>query len=437
MSSPIVRIKDIQMIPISNLVRHPKNPNIHTPDQIERLAEIIEFQGWRYPIKVSTKSGFVTSGHGRMDAAELRGWKDVPVSFQDYENEAQEYADIVSDNAIAEWSDLDLAMINTDIIELGPDFDIDMLGIKDFSLTGIEALEPGCDEDEVPEDVDTVCKPGDLWELGKHRLFCGDALNVQHVSTLMSGALANMVFTDPPYNVALGMETPAQAKARNRRTDGLVVMNDKMSDDKFRQFLTDALSSMAISTHPGGGIYIAHSDSEGYNFRGAARDSGWLIKQCLIWNKNALVMGRQDYQWKHEPILYGWKDGGSHKWYSDRKQTTVIDFEKPSRSELHPTMKPVGLVEYFILNSSKAGDIVLDLFGGSGTTMIASEKLRRQARLMELDPKYCDVILARWEKYTGQKAKLQNGQLPPDKPRKAKPKAKKKPQAKNRKRVSC
>jgi site-specific DNA-methyltransferase (adenine-specific) len=202
-------------------------------------------------------------------------------------------------------------------------------------------------------------------------------------------------------------ETPEEAKKRNRRTDGKVVKNDSMSDAAFRQFLVDVYTTANCFLRPGGVFYIWHADSEGYNFRGAAHDIGWKVRQCLIWRKSSLVMGRQDYQWMHEPCLYGWTDGSAHYWASDRKQTTVMDFAKPSRNGEHPTMKPVDLFQYQMANSSKPGDTVLDSFGGSGTTLIAAERLGRKARLMELDPAYCDVIVKRWEDFTGKKAILE------------------------------
>jgi len=260
------------------------------------------------------------------------------------------------------------------------------------------------DPDDVPEKPEPRCQPGELWQLGSHRLLVGDSTKPEDVDRLMAGEKADCVWTDPPYNVALGMETPEEAAARNRRTDGLVVMNDKMSDGDFRAFLTTVFTNMARVMRPGAAFYVAHADSEGYNFRGGLRDAGLLMKQCLIWVKSSLVMGRQDYQWRHEPIAYGWLPGGAHSWHSDRKQSTVLEFDKPSRNGEHPTMKPVELVAYCIQNSTAPGEIVLDLFGGSGTTMIASEQLGRRARLIELDPHYASVIVARFEQFTGQKA---------------------------------
>jgi site-specific DNA-methyltransferase (adenine-specific) len=214
----------------------------------------------------------------------------------------------------------------------------------------------------------------------------------------MNGQLADMVITDPPYNVALGMETKEQAKARNRRTDGLVIQNDKMSNDDFYKFLYDFYTALSTAVKKGGSIYVWYASSEVVNFVSAMVDAGWLYKQELIWNKTSMIMGRQDYQWKHEPCLYGWLDGASHNWYSDRKQTTIIDFDKPSRNGEHPTMKPIGLFAYQIQNSSKSNDIVIDSFGGSGTTMVACHQLNRKGYLVEFDPKYCQVIVDRMKK---------------------------------------
>ncbi len=212
----------------------------------------------------------------------------------------------------------------------------------------------------------------------------------------MQGDLADLLITDPPYNVDYTGKTK----------DSLKIQNDKMDNDLFRQFLVDAFSSADAVMREGAAFYIWHADSEGFNFRGACADVKWKVRECLIWNKNAMVMGRQDYQWKHEPCLYGWKEGASHNWYSDRKQTTVLDFDRPSRSELHPTMKPIELFAYQIKNNTKANDKVLDIFGGSGTTLIACEQLGRRCYMCELDPHYCDVIIDRWEKFTGKTAKI-------------------------------
>lgn len=250
------------------------------------------------------------------------------------------------------------------------------------------------DFDDTVDKVETVCKEGDIWKLGNHRLMCGDSTDADSVALLMDGEKADLWLTDPPYNVSYEGGT----------SEKLTIMNDNMVDEKFRAFLLDAFMAATDVMKPGAAFYIWHADSEGFNFRYAVKSADLLLKQCLIWNKNQLVMGRQDYQWKHEPCLYGWKDGGSHNWYSDRKQTTVLNFDKPLRNADHPTMKPVPLFGYLIQNSSKDGDIILDTFGGSGTTLIAAEQLNRRCFMMELDPHYCDVIIARWEKLTGNKA---------------------------------
>lgn len=251
-------------------------------------------------------------------------------------------------------------------------------------------------EVDVPDVTETRCKKGDIWKLGEHRLMCGDSTVLTEVEKLMDGEQADLLLTDPPYNV----------NYEGKTKDKLKIQNDKMGDDTFREFLSNAFKAADSVMKPGASFYIWHADSEGYNFRGACIDAGWTVRQCLIWNKNTIVLGRQDYHWKHEPCLYGWKDGAGHLWASDRKQSTVIDYDKPARSAEHPTMKPVGLFDYCIQNNTKGADIVLDLFGGSGTTMIAAEQDGRKARLMELDPHYCDVILTRWESLTGNKAEL-------------------------------
>lgn len=226
---------------------------------------------------------------------------------------------------------------------------------------------------------------------------CGDSTKQDQVAKLMSGEKADLLLCDPPYNVAYEGATK----------DHLTIENDNMDDASFRAFLKEAFAAADSVMKPGAPFYVWHADSEGYTFRGAASDVGWDIKQCLIWAKNSLVLGRQDYQWKHEPCLYGWKAGAPHNWYSDRKQTTILEFDKPQRNGEHPTMKPVELFAYQMKNSTKSKDIVLDLFGGSGTTLIAAQRLGRRAYLMELDPKYCDVIIKRYEEFTGDKATLE------------------------------
>lgn len=249
---------------------------------------------------------------------------------------------------------------------------------------------------------------GNLILKSTHRLLCGDSTKAEDVERLMDGQKADLWITDPPYNVALGMnETPEQARSRNRRTDGKVVSNDHMPDADFRQFLIKCFYVAFDVLKPGSSFYIWHADSEGLNFRGAVADCGQKTRQCLIWKKSSLIMGRQDYQWRHEPCLYGWREGASHNWYSDRKQTTILEFDKPSRSEEHPTMKPVALFAYQIGNSTASQQLIYDSFLGSGTTLIAAEQLGRKCYGMEISPQYCDVIVKRWEALTGKTATLE------------------------------
>lgn len=299
----------------------------------------------------------------------------------------------IMDNSTSDSSEFDLDSLQAD-------FDVEQL--QDWGLdVEFESLEEQeIIEDEVPEEVETKCKLGDIWQLGNHRLMCGDSTSITDVEKLMDGEKADLLITDPPYNVAYEGKTK----------DKLTIQNDSLDDANFREFLKDAFFAADSVMKPGAVFYIWHADSEGYNFRGACRDVEWKVRQCLIWNKNAQVMGRQDYHWKHEPCLYGWKEGASHLWASDRKQTTVLDFDRPNRNREHPTMKPVALFDYQIKNNTKGSDIVLDSFGGSGTTLIACEQNKRVARIMELDPKYCDVIIQRWENFTNQKAVLLNGE---------------------------
>lgn len=311
--------------------------------------------------------------------------------------------------------------------------DFDLAELPELGIEGLQVVEPEPEEiveDEPPAlgEAPTRVKPGDVWQLGTHRLLCGDSTVPTDVAKLMGAETVDLLLTDPPYNVDYTGKTK----------DALTIQNDRMEDGSFLDFLTGAFITANEYLKPGGVFYIWHADSEGYNFRTACKNIGWQVRQCLIWNKNCFVMGRQDYQWKHEPCLYGWKDGAAHYFVDDRTQstvfedkgvdfkklkkeelvqllqnmhaakvsTTVIDCDRPSRSEEHPTMKPVKLLALQIRNSSRMGETVLDLFGGSGSTLIACEQLGRKARLVELDPKYCDVILDRWEKLTGGNAKL-------------------------------
>jgi DNA modification methylase len=315
----------------------------------------------------------------------------------------QRKAYIIADNKLAENAGWDAAMLALDLGDLQDQgFDLGLTGFNDSELKSLLAT-PGTtgltDEDAVPSvPVEPVTKRGHVWRCGKHRVMCGDSTNVSDIQSLTEGHPVDMWLTDPPYNVGYEGKTK----------DALKIQNDSMGDDDFRQFLRAACVSADAVMKAGAVFYIWHADLEGYNFRGACQDAGWKVRQCLIWKKQTLVMGRQDYHWKHEPCLYGWKEGAGHLWAADRKQTTILEFDRPSRSGDHPTMKPVALFEYQMLNNTKGGDIILDSFGGSGTTMIAAEKNGRYARLMELEPKYCDVIVKRWQEFTGQQATLES-----------------------------
>ena len=329
-------------------------------------------------------------------AAQKLGWTEVPCLFVEGLTEAQRKAYILADNRLGELAEWDMELVTSELELLQElDFDID--------LTGFELPEPESElveEDELPEPPEEpISKPGDIWLLGEHRVMCGDSTSIDDVEKLMGGLEADLYLTDPPYNVDYVGKTK----------DALKIQNDVMDDSPFRQFISDAFTAADSVLRKGAVFYIWHAGTEAYNFIGGVRDCNWLLKEILVWVKNVMVMGRQDYQWQHEPCLYGWKDGASHYWASDRKQTTVLNFDKPARNGEHPTMKPVELFDYLIKNSSRPGDVVLDSFGGSGTTIIACEQNNRKGYCMELDPRYVDVIVKRWENLTGKKAELLNG----------------------------
>lgn len=387
----------IELWEISRLIEYARNPrkNDHAVDRI--AAAIHEF-GFRVPI-LAKSDGSLIDGHLRLKAARKLNLEKVPVIIADDMTDVQIKAFRISVNKmadLAEWDDELLALEFDELADLG--FDTELTGFSQDEIDGLipqQVKEGLTDEDETPEPpVEPVTVLGDVWLLGNHRLVCGDSTSIDDISKLCGDQLVDMWLTDPPYNVGYEGKTK----------DALKIKNDSMGDDQFRQFLRDAYSAADTVMKPGAVFYIWHADSEGYNFRGAAKDAGWTVRQCLIWKKQTMVMGRQDYHWKHEPCLYGWKEGAGHLWAADRKQTTILEFDRPSRNGEHPTIKPVSLFEYQILNNTKGGDIVLDSFGGSGTTMIACEKNGRNARLMELDPKYCDVIIKRWQDFTGKEA---------------------------------
>jgi site-specific DNA-methyltransferase (adenine-specific) len=395
--------KRIELWPVDRLRPYERNARTHSVEQVAQIAaSIVEF-GFTNPILVDSSDGII-AGHGRLSAAQELGLKTVPVVVLDHLSERQRKAYILADNQLALNAGWDTDLLRGELQDLAEqDFDLTLIGFSDDELADllpdIEELPPeGADEDSAPEvPEEPITKLGDVWLLGKHRVMCGDSTSIDAVETLMGGTQADLLLTDPLYNVAYEGGT----------AEKLTIKNDEMNNDDFRQFLKDVYTTANVVMKPGAAFYIWHADSEGYNFRGAAYDVGWQVRQCLIWNKSSLVLGRQDYHWKHEPCLYGWKEGAAHYWGSDRSQTTVLDFNKPSRNGEHPTMKPVELFQYQLENSTKKNGVVLDLFGGSGTTAIAAQKTGRQARLMELDPRYCDVIVKRWQQFTGKTAKLE------------------------------
>lgn len=387
------------MLPIEELNPYENNAKLHPKEQIDQIVRSMEEFGNNDPIAID-ENNVIIEGHGRLLALKQMGEKEVPVIRLKHLTDEQKRAYILAHNQLTLNTGFDEeilaaeleSIVGIDMADFG--FDLDVMDVVE-ELTDVEE-----DSDfDVTPPKEPKSKPGDLYQLGNHRLLCGDSTSLDDVAKLMGGEQADMLLTDPPYNVAYEGATE----------DKLTIQNDDMEDEDFRQFLRDVYTSADSVMKPGASFYIWHADSEGYNFRGAAHDVGWIIRQCLIWNKNTLVLGRQDYHWKHEPCLYGWKDGASHNWYGNRKQTTVMDFDKPTRNGEHPTMKPIPLFAYQMEMSSKKGDNVLDLFGGSGTTMIAAEQLGRNAYLMELDPRYVDVIVNRWEELTGNKAQLVEG----------------------------
>ena len=388
----------VERWPLERLVPYAKNSRTHSEEQVAQIAASIREWGWTTPILVD-EAGSIIAGHGRLQAARRLQMTEVPVVVASGWSEAQKRAYVIADNKLALNAGWDNELLSLELGELGDlGFDLELTGFSDEEIKALMPVQ-GTDGLTDPDDAPAVQEnhvtvPGDVWVMGKHRLLCGDSTSVDDLTKLTGGQLVDMWLTDPPYNVAYEGKTK----------DALKIKNDEMGDDQFRQFLRDAYTAADMVMKPGSVFYIWHADSEGYNFRGAAKDAGWTVRQCLIWKKSSLVLGRQDYQWRHEPCLYGWKDGAGHLWAADRKQTTILEFDKPSRNGEHPTMKPVALFEYQMLNNTKGGDLVLDSFGGSGTTLIAAEKNGRTAMLMELDPRYCDVIVKRWQDFTGKQA---------------------------------
>ena len=385
-----------ELVDPKTLKYHPKNRNKHPKDQIERLAKIIDYQGWRYPIKVSKLSGCVTSGHGRIAAAFLKKWTQVPVVFQEYENEDQEYADVQSDNAIASWAELDLAAINLDIPDIGPEFDIDWLGIKNFTLDVTDKFADK-DADEVPEVKEPFVKLGELWQLGRHRLLCGDSTDKAQVDRLMNGEKADMVYTDPPYGVAF-----------QNHHDGIYKNGDnsKRSKKEVIQGDFDVESILGflplLKSYVAGPAYVFCGAGNELPVLKAIEQANFRIISTLIWKKqNRTVALNANYKPCFE-MFYYFVIGSDRRWSGNNDQWTVWEVNGDQKNEYHPTQKPVSLIEMALKNHTTA--LILDLFLGSGSTLIACEKTNRKCFGMEIDPHYATVIVERWEKFTGQKA---------------------------------
>lgn len=401
----------IESVPISSLKNDPDNARKHDAKNLKAITGSLEKFGQQKPLVVDA-DGIIIAGNGTFEAAKKLKWTHIDVVRTKLDKvTARAYA--LADNRtseLGEWDDEALTSAIKSLHEI--DFDLSSIGFDEKFVQGYvrSSAKGNIEDDEVPDVQKNIhnVRQGQIWQLGDHRLMCSDATNELAVSDLMNSCKADMVFTDPPYNVSLGMdETIESAQARNRRTDGLIVKNDKFKDRlEFQDFLLHAFKRCNENMRTGASIYVAHSVSEQRSFSVSFEEAGFKLRQVCIWVKSSLVMGRQDYQWKHEPILYGWKEGSSHLWNSDRTQTTVWEFNKPSSSKLHPTMKPIELIEYTIQNSSNEKQSILDLFGGSGSTLIACEKTKRKCFMMKIDEHYCSVIIERWQQFTGNKAQL-------------------------------
>lgn len=384
----------ILMKPIGEIHPYDKNPR-NNDEAVDAVAKSIKEFGWRAPIVVD-KNMVIVAGHTRMKAALKLGLTEVPVHVAEDLTEEQIQAYRIADNKtgeIAEWN-YDLLPIELKELQAGG-FDMSLLGFDTSELEKLlsdvndEVAEGETDADVVPEvPEEAASKPGEVYMLGEHRLMCGDSTKKEDTEKLMGSDLAVLYLTDPPYNVAVQGST------------GLTIANDDMPTEEFRMFLDGAFQAAAGVLAPGTSFYIFHSDSESANFRLAAKDAGLEVHETLYWVKNALVLGRFDYHYITESCLYGWTPGAPHRWFSDRCQTNALKFDKPQRNPVHPTSKPVEMLVYLVKNSSARGDIVLDNFGGSGSTLIACEQTGRLCRIMELDPKYCDVIRRRWAEFT-------------------------------------
>ncbi len=390
--------------PLDEIRPYKRNAKKHDAKQVANVAESIRQYGFVQPIVVDG-DGVIVIGHCRYAAAKELGMTTVPCVCVDELTPAQVDALRIVDNKTNEspW-DFDLLSADLPSLDLSAfDFDFGIPSMEESADE--ESVEPEDQTEDIPQAVEDeppevdetsepICRRGELWQLGRHRLMCGDSLAKSDMQRLMGEEKADLLITDPPYGIDYVGKTP----------DALKIANDSFQGGEFMEFLRDAFVCAAGSMRDGAAWYIWHASNKADIFMQACVAAGWTVRQVLVWVKNSLVLGRQDYQWRHEPCLYGWIDGAAHYWGNDRSQTTVLEFDKPNRNDIHPTMKPVRMFDYQIRNSCRPGDIVLDIFGGSGTTLIACEQNERICRTMEIDPRYCDAIIKRWENLTGQKA---------------------------------
>ncbi|MFV0626617.1 MAG: site-specific DNA-methyltransferase [Alphaproteobacteria bacterium] len=403
---------DLEFLEVDKLIPYAKNARTHNDQQVEQIAASIQEFGFTNPILIDGKN-VIIAGHGRLMAAKRLGLKDVPVIRLSHLSSTQVRALVIADNKIAlnaGWNETLLQIELEELKEL--DFDINLLGFSEEELSELdgfgEEVAGKVEDDVIPEIPEkAITQRGDVWQLGTHRLICGDTTMIDDVKKLMQGDVADMIFTDPPYNVNYGATMKDKLRYHVASESERKIMNDNLGED-FAQFLIDSCTNMLMYCR--GAVYVCMSSSELHTLYDAFVSSGGKWSTFIIWIKNTFTLGRADYQRQYEPILYGWVGGGKHHWCGDRNQSDVWEYNKPVRNDLHPTMKPVELVERAIKNSSKAGDLILDGFAGSGSTLIACEKSQRRCRLIELDPKYCDVILKRWEDWTGKKAVLVKGE---------------------------
>ena len=385
---------EMKLVPIDRLVPYINNARTHSPEQINKLRSSLREFGFINPVIIDRDYG-VIAGHGRILAAKEEGITEVPCVFADYLTEAQKKAYIIADNRMAMDAGWDEELLRVEIEALQAEaFDVSLTGFDPNEIDDLfkENLKDGLHDDDFDIEAElkkpTFTKAGDVWTLGRHRLVCGDSTKKETYDILMDGKKANLVLTDPPYNV-------------NYEGTAGKIKNDHMANDAFYQFLLDAFTNMEAVMADDASIYVFHADTEGLNFRRAFADAGFYLSGCCIWKKNSLVLGRSPYQWIHEPVLFGWKKSGKHAWYAGRKETTVWEYDKPKKNADHPTMKPIALLAYPIMNSSMTNALVLDPFGGSGSTLIACEQSERTCYTVELDEKYCDVIVKRYIEQVG------------------------------------